>query len=583
MADKDGTHEGPPHRRLQDPLHLPEILILIGRHLCQDDITSCVRVSRAWHSAMEPFLWKSVSMVHDSTPFTDDASLYPDAASMLRNVCRIKSLELTGVSMSQRMHMMVPSLQDQLVHLSVAHYSSDVDQILAQNSKTLQSFVCSDVAAVLQRPPHQLFMPPVPRLQGVTAFWDRMVSLDRLHTLSLTHVPVYKAQQETFFTVCNRLTSLTLQRGSGTFDMYPPTKQPFTRMRRLALRRNSMAFRGQFRFITQCPNLEHFAWISSQASLFNSLMFHITTLPEEEPCRIVSLDLSYTDMYDKDFAQVLSCFPRLKRLIAVASLFGESCSEQVVYFMSETLEELDVRCCRNASSALIQVILMLCKNLKRFRADHFSARVMAALPNQEIALWPQLRLFQEARTWFASSMIMSVASVPNPEAGSQGSEGTSTPGGGLRSEWIWACVGLEELELGVNDLGDDDDSMVDVLCSQLGALIHLRRLVLGWRCAAAIKIQYKGTRLANERKKVATLDLGLSGGLSKLGSLTKLRVLDVRKMDRLSLTVRDVRWVGQHWRSLRRIYGRLIEGSEESANILQLLRTDYPHICLSIT
>ncbi|KAF9356502.1 hypothetical protein BGX34_009914 [Mortierella sp. NVP85] len=311
---------------MPNPTLLPEILILVGRFLCHDDIAACVLVSRAWQSAMQPLLWTRVPLVDEQT-FTEDPILFPHPDAVLLNIYRVLSLDLSRVADPARLQALTPLLQNQLSELSVAHYSTDVDQILAQNRATLRSFTCSSSRLSHQMQQMAGFQSFLPRHEA-TAFWTRMTSLERLDSLDLTATTVYDEHLEIFFTICGRLRSLSLKRGS-IVSMHPPTKEPFHKMRRLELSGIANAVHSQLQFITQCPNLEHLAWTSTQATPLIALLVHITTQPELELRQITSIDFTDSLMSDKDLATILSCLPNLRRLIVPWSLFGELCFEAI--------------------------------------------------------------------------------------------------------------------------------------------------------------------------------------------------------------------------------------------------------------
>lgn len=129
-------------------------------------------------------------------------------------------------------------------------------------------------------------------------------------------------------------------------------------------------------------------------------------------------------------------------------------------------------------------------------------------------------------------------------------------------------MGLQELGLTLCDMGDGVENG-HVLYNQLALLTELQKLELGWQSTAS------------DKKSRTTLDLTLKGGLGKLRTLTKLRALDVRGLGSLSWTVEDVRWMGEHWKSLRRLRWTRTEDKGEKARIRELLWEEYPGITFS--
>ncbi|KAF9993997.1 hypothetical protein BGZ65_010414, partial [Modicella reniformis] len=366
----------------QDTTLPPEVLILIGRSLRQSDIASCVLVSRSWRSALEPLLWSRVSLVYEKA----DSILFPHPDAVLKNINWILSLDLSRVVDPMHMQTMAPLLHNQLVHLSVAQYTAEVDQILVQNCASLRSFTCC-YSFVLPKTSSTAELSS----QLATAFWSRITELKHLDTLHLKAAVVYQEHVERFFDICRRLWSLTLEKGS-IVTMNPPTKEPFLKMRRLELRENSVVIHSQLQFISQCPHLDQLAWISFQDAHVTSLLFHMTT--QSEPCRIRSLDFTGTPMTDRELSTILSCVPNLQCLIVPRSLFAELCCEQVVNFLDDTIEELDLKGCPAMTKHLVQILLLICKRLKRFQTGLFSPSVFLAPSTNEIPTKQQLKLFR---------------------------------------------------------------------------------------------------------------------------------------------------------------------------------------------
>src|SRR5690349_18569873 len=52
---------------ITNPLDLPEIREALAPFLTSDDLTRCVRVCKAWHSSLVPFLWGSIEVGTDQS------------------------------------------------------------------------------------------------------------------------------------------------------------------------------------------------------------------------------------------------------------------------------------------------------------------------------------------------------------------------------------------------------------------------------------------------------------------------------------------------------------------------------------
>ncbi|KAF9181269.1 DNA mismatch repair ATPase msh1 [Haplosporangium sp. Z 11] len=391
----------------QNPIQLPELLILIGQHLSQDDLTSCVRVCHAWHDAIEPLLWTSVNSRADKT-------------AVVNNIHRVQSIDIDDASFTILVNPLL-LLHNQLIHFSVNQLSQEVQQILVHNSESLQSFTCRNLDNH-----NRIFL----------TIWDILANISHLSALHLARPLIQQVHFESFSGICERLTSLTLISADIYSQLCSPTMRPLLKMRRLELNRNNASARAQLQFIEQCPNLEHLAWRLVQANAAQSFIFHFSTLPLDQPCRIVSLDLTGANVMDSDFASILTCLTTVKRVIATKSAFGKQSCERVIISMVRSLEELDLRKCPFVASPMIHAILMACKNLKRFRGDGLSIQDMIK-PRNPKDRWPQWRYIS-----FTGQFDDSTASA-------------------YTDDWQWSCTGLEELELTFKELDHHLDNSVD--------------------------------------------------------------------------------------------------------------------------
>ncbi|KAG0310639.1 hypothetical protein BGZ99_000257 [Dissophora globulifera] len=330
---------------------------------------------------------------------------------------------------------------------------------------------------------------------------------------------------------------------------------------------------GQYRLVLQCPNLEHLAWTPTLAITYQLLLFHLVTLSDEQtPCRIVSVDLTGTDVSDGELASLLNCLHKLQRLIVPWSSFGEKSCQQVVWFLRDTLEELDVRSCSALTTGMLQLVLMTCGKLKRLKAQSFCASILEKRTQDLHTLSNGVRIPLDDinNDGYDGGMTLQLLASLNDSDQFQ----TSPAILDSIQSWTWACTGLEELELDVHGLGSSSDTIVSTFLTQLSALISLQRLVLSWSSSESH---------AHE----ASLDLTLrgggdGGGLAKLKTLTRLRHYDVQNVNLLRMDVDDFRWIGTHWTSLRTVRTAWVdyEDVETKSKIQHLLRTEFPHVAL---
>ncbi|OAQ31964.1 hypothetical protein K457DRAFT_16854 [Linnemannia elongata AG-77] len=629
---KDEGDNGDDDRMRRNPTHLPEILLLIGRHLSQGELTSCVRVSHVWHHYLEPLLWSNVSLLHPPQSNNNNSSrcnnsdrkhhCYRDMdhstsheASVVKNVRHLRSLDIEHIYSPFLQHQLIPVLQNRLFSLSVEEYNSAVRQILQQNAQTLQTFVCRNVTS-RQRQHHSL---PQPAYEA-TELWLTLSSVTFLSELTLSAACVYTSDLRVFFQICERLEILSLENGSVA-NLSPYKVDPLTNLRRLLLHRVSVNPLRELDFIANCPNLEHLAWRPLDNTPLNPFMFHLVTLAPDRLARITSLDVSQTDLFDKQLATILSSGLRLTRLVAVHSPFGAYCADQVVCSMADTLEELDIRQCHlMVQNPMLQIMLMTCKRLRYFRADEISVNDMSknTFFSDPSSAWSQPR--------FARPGSSNAAGGPMTGGGMVVPAPTSAPlssmrmmGKAMQGDWQWACLELEELD--VTFVGNylQPHSILTglpLVYSQLAQLTELRRLVYGWKNSSderrlslssgstfgsvdgAVGLSSsKGSppssaassssSTSSPSSSSSTRSTGgpetqksphFRAGLRRLWKLTQLRVFDVEKVQNPDFSVSDVRWIGKRWEGLRRIQGRLSMDPVTELAIQELVQKEFPHI-----
>ncbi|KAG9064728.1 hypothetical protein KI688_002987 [Linnemannia hyalina] len=631
-GEGDEGDEGDNDRMRQNPTHLPEILLHIGRHLSQGELTSCVRVSHVWHYYLEPLLWSNVSLTHpplsshnsSNSSNNNDRNRHHDQyrgmdhsaheASVVKNIRHLRSLDIKHHSPFLR-HQLIPFLQNRLFSLSADEYNSAVRQILEQNAQSLHTFVCRNVTS-RQRQHHSLPQPA----HEATELWQTLLSVTFLSELTLSVACVYTSDLDVFFQICERLEVLSLENGSVA-SLSPHMMDPLTNLRRLLLHKVSVSPLRELDFIAKCPNLEHLAWRPLDSTPLNPFMFHFVTLAPDRLARITSLDVSQSDLVDKQLAMILTSGLQLRRLIAVHSPFGTYCADQVVCSMADTLEELDIRQCHlMVQNPMIQTMLMTCKRLRYFRADEISVNDMSknTFFSNPASAWSSPRFARPGSSNAAGSpMAGGGMVVPVP---------TSAPlssmrmlGKAIQGEWQWACLELEELDVtfvGSNLQQHLLSAGLALVYSQLVQLTELRRLEYGWksdsderrlplnsgptfgsvenaiglsssRGSPPYSTASSPSSTSSSSSSSPSRSPGGSGtqksphfraGLRRLWKLTQLRVFDVEKVQDPDFSVGDVRWIGKRWEGLRRIQGRLSMDPVTELAIQELVQKEFPHI-----
>ncbi|KAF9141313.1 hypothetical protein BGX30_005032 [Mortierella sp. GBA39] len=533
-------------------------------------------------------------------------------ASVVKNIRHLRSLDIKHHSPFLR-HQLIPVLQNRLFSLSAEEYNSAVRQILEQNSQSLHTFVCRNVTS-RQRQHHSLPQPA----HEATELWQTLSSVTFLSELTLSVACVYTSDLRVFFQICERLEVLSLENGSVA-NLSPHMVDPLTNLRRLLLHKVSVNPLRELDFIAKCPNLEHLAWRPLNSTPLNPFMFHFVTLAPDRLARMTSLDVSQSDLVDKQLAMILTSGLQLTRLIAVHSPFGTYCADQVVCSMADTLEELDIRQCDlMVQNPMVQTMLMTCKRLRYFRADEISVNDMSknTFFSNPATAWSPPRSARPGSSNAAIAGRGMVVPVP-----------TSAPlssmrmlGKAMQGEWQWACLELEELDVtfvGSNLLQHSLSAGMALVYSQLAQLTELRRLEYGWKSSSdelrqplssgstfgsvesAVGLSSsRGSPPSSTASSFSSTSSSLSSsspsrssggseaqksphfraGLRRLWKLTQLRVFDVEKVQHPDFSVSDVRWIGKRWEGLRRIQGRLSMDPVTELAIQELVQKEFPHI-----
>ncbi|KAF9585734.1 hypothetical protein BGW38_000996 [Lunasporangiospora selenospora] len=580
-------------------MDLPEILAQVGLFLDHNDLVACIRVSHGWNNVMQPLIWRRIvvhqaSLLNLTTPTARDQSLalplslgtrasspsppssspaspartetYPSTAVILENARRVHTL-IFNIHAPSLVQELVPLLNNQLVQLQVLQYSDDIKHILLANSSTLVHFKC------LYNAPLPLTATTPERVEHATGFWDTIAQLPKLRGLELSGAFVYEDHDESFFSICCRLSSLVLK-SCRIYTRFRPGTSALPQLRRLEMTMNALASDAQFAFITLCPNLTHLAWNTTGSIPSHSFLRYLSM--RNPQCPIECLDLSGTALTDGELANILSHLTLLKRFYAAQSFVSGLCCHFITTSKTD-LEELILRGCTLLESSMIQSLLMSLPKLRRFAGYVLKTDDMNPPLTASKSL-PLPKLIQNlGKRSLVSSMRLLVPTGSSSVAGiSNGGPTESTSprvNDSQDGEWSskWVCLELEELDVTFSGFQDPSTNGMQIIFEQLSALTMLRKLVLRDYCSYSSFVS----------QKVPTTTLGpqmrIYKGMSKLAPLKQLRMLDVQWIP-LDMTLDDVKWMVQQWPRLRHIRGVLTCNPREYNRIEQFLEQDYPEI-----
>ncbi|KAG0267729.1 hypothetical protein BG011_000041 [Mortierella polycephala] len=340
-----------------NPLNLPEILLIIAQFLTRKELSQCVRVSRTWHESFLPKLWETL----DFTSVQKAEILhYELALKILANEPSRRSFVKNFVCSIVN----IPDFPIKFLNL----VSLEVEWRLWRNTKNFIDFVSKHIQSI-----ERLSLSNI-RLKVPYNFWDVMLSAHRLSELRLRRFHIHHRHcLQSFWILCSNLEALHISKSnipiiSSPLDEEdsPREAQSFSRLRTMELEDiEGQSLAMQLEWIGICKELESLRWVHrTQQSRFAIVInnFADMALDGKWP-KLHSLQIPFTDIQDRDLANILQSMSSVRVLDATRSRLGPL-SFQEIRLHFNTIQRLELSKCPSLTSTMLREILQSCPQLR---------------------------------------------------------------------------------------------------------------------------------------------------------------------------------------------------------------------------
>ncbi|KAK3841813.1 MAG: hypothetical protein J3R72DRAFT_524118 [Linnemannia gamsii] len=543
---------------------MPELLLLIAKHLTPPTLARSFLVCRTWHILLEPFLWQTFTYPAPEHTFAGSSSSLrgrqqPTADQFERMSPRIQRficLQDLSPTYPALITALIPQCRDQLVQLEVYFTVPEVDALLSQNQGSLRKL---GIVSNMYRPDKAHLVRQV--------LSERIVGMRLLEELTLRRFHVSQGEQgEAFLEICQRLKVLELrgvkvdivvpsrarrmrERGQGYGQEQKQETsgdghtEPFTlpRLRKLKLDRVIMDNQQQVALWKACTHLEDFTW------------------------SLVRLNLNESMISDQDFSRLLDLLPNLEALAANLSLFGPLALATLLGDESPEIKdnnvnyerasgsrrahrwrELSLKGCFSLTGLDAQMILTSCPSLKVFAGGPMYITELISLKR------------------LLSTTISNLDSLSS-EATTSATSTADTP----LQDRPWACTSLENLDVRFL-LCTEDEPRTGTVPAQNSSEMQVRRAVIYNRIATLTRlktlslsntnsvISHPDIALMEKKQGIGKygLDLSLKYEMARLAPLKRLQQLRLYHLEgELQIGEEELRWMEREFPDLVAVVG----------------------------
>ncbi|KAI8346123.1 hypothetical protein B0O80DRAFT_247389 [Mortierella sp. GBAus27b] len=325
------------------PLDLLDILSFVVLYVRSRDLPNCLLVSRTWHQAFLPFVWKDIALDKPSEA----------AVQVHRHLVR---------------------------RLEVRHHSSHLDTLHLPNLDSI-SVDCPSQDAVIpfiMRHPTLNCIELTSNIMDIDAtFWNTLLGFQHLRELVVCAAEVAGPVSSLWFwQLCTRLERLVLTANNSQVEPYSIPTIEFPRMRNLSLVK---FLRNHTRFcvhvMRQCPNLESITWrtIESYPKIIVAELdplLQASTWPHLE-----HLDFSRHRFTNKELELLTNRIPRITSLKIHFSVMSSIRNiTQLLHPHFAHLRHLSLQHEQVSPTPMAQEFLSSCPSLETLRAPRVHAR-----------------------------------------------------------------------------------------------------------------------------------------------------------------------------------------------------------------
>ncbi|KAI8604491.1 hypothetical protein EDD21DRAFT_213182 [Dissophora ornata] len=226
-----------------NPLDQPEIRLLVAEYLKKPDLIRCLRVCWSWHDTILPLVWKELSVDKSRGAKPSQDALTPEVLRSHRHFIKVLHI----VDWPGNYPFAFPRMQALYIRLFNCKTLSPIKYpapFIRWNQSLLKIHLC----CVYNDTDYQL--------------WEVLLKLPHLRELSLDSFSIQADDIVRFWTICESLESLLLERVSFPRGTSPHALMCFRNIRKLQLYR--------VRGMAACPNLEDFTWHCSHFASVDS-------------------------------------------------------------------------------------------------------------------------------------------------------------------------------------------------------------------------------------------------------------------------------------------------------------------------
>ncbi|KAK3818539.1 MAG: hypothetical protein J3Q66DRAFT_174371 [Benniella sp.] len=321
-----------------NPLGLPEIRSMVGRHLDQPDLARCSQVSKSWHASFLPLVWSTVSIRPEPTHRNPSLEVFNRYSQYVKN------LSYTVDAPHEYRSTPCPRLLDLLVYVTQPPANQPrIDTILIDipQHERLRSLCIEgdEMSRIIWKPAHHLH---------------------NLSKLDLNHLEIEPQDSTTFWGLCTQLEELmTINVGVEL----PVQSITFDRLQQLGLSlRPRISIERQLDFIIQCPNLAYLDWMYFDSETVSTYTRRFKPGTCAWP-NLREFSLAGLDFTDEQLARIIGAMRDLKKLCVHRGEVGPHFLAALnPHFPS--LRSLEISKCRELTPALTSYILASCSHLE---------------------------------------------------------------------------------------------------------------------------------------------------------------------------------------------------------------------------
>ncbi|KAI8346121.1 hypothetical protein B0O80DRAFT_247375 [Mortierella sp. GBAus27b] len=327
------------------PLDLLDILSFVALYVRSRDLPNCLLVSRTWHQAFLPFVWKDIALDEPSEA----------AVQVHRHLVR---------------------------RLEIQHNSGHLDTLHLPNLDIVSVYCPSQdpIVPFIMRHPTLNCIELPSNIMGIDAtFWNTLLGFQHLRELVVgTAEVIGPISSRWFWQLCAQLDRLVLTANSNAESHSIPTIE-FSRIRDLSLiefQERHTEFCVQL--MEQCPNLESITW-QSTTSYASTIVARLDPLLQALTWpRLERLNFKRHRFTSLEFAVLVRRLPR------ITSLKFDFCHRRPMSDITQLLrphfahlQHIDLQPRHTSQSSLAQVFLSSCPLLETLKAPRVNAQNVA--------------------------------------------------------------------------------------------------------------------------------------------------------------------------------------------------------------